>query len=315
MDNLPLLKLAREPRAPALPAGPVVVLVHAGLEGHPLHVVEPRPGHVVWQGGEVLGDPAQRNQAGAFLHRLQLLGRQLWLVEANKRLLPQILVSPGESSLLSPQRREVHLVSSPLPVETELGLALRLAQTVDSPNPVEAAVPLPHLVEDDAVSDLIYLTYLHFAAGDILVRVPIPVLGVSPGGHLHLLPVLQDPVPVDCGYRPPPNLNTANKPCGVRLAADIVKSLPEDRGKLLLPHDQITIALDCSELVGGHQGVFTHVVFPRVPEDQRAHLARVVNLGLLKPSLAWNVKGLSHNNRNLPRSKYFFWMTASEQTF
>ena len=317
VDDLPLLKLTREPGAPALPAGPVVVLVHTGLVGHPLHLVKLVGGDVVRQGGQVLRYPTQRNQAGTFLHGLQLLRRQLGLVKTNKRLLPQILVSPVESSLLSPERWEIHLVStSSLAIKTQLSLALRLAKTVDGPDPVEATVPLPHLVEDDLMSDLIYLSYLHFAAGNILVGVPIPVLSVGPGRHLHLLPVLQDPVPVDCRHRPPSNLHTSNKPCGVRLAADVVKPLPEDWRKLFLPDDQITIALHGPELVGGHQGVLPHVVFPRVPEDQGAHLAGVMNLGLLKPSLTWNVIRAYHITIEifLP-FKYFFWLTASEQTF
>ena len=53
-----------------------------------------------------------------------------------------------------------------------------------------------------------------------------------------------------------------------------------------VPDDEVTVALRCPELVGGDQRVLAHVVLPRGAEDEGAHLAGVVNLGLLEPALA-----------------------------
>ena len=55
---------------------------------------------------------------------------------------------------------------------------------------------------------------------------------------------------------------------------------------MVVPDDEVAVALGGPELVGGDQRVLAHVVLPRCAEDQGAHLARVVNLGLLEPALA-----------------------------
>ena len=55
---------------------------------------------------------------------------------------------------------------------------------------------------------------------------------------------------------------------------------------MCVPDDEVAVALGGPELVGGDQRVLAHVVLPRRAEDQGAHLAGVVNLGLLEPALA-----------------------------
>ena len=55
---------------------------------------------------------------------------------------------------------------------------------------------------------------------------------------------------------------------------------------MVVPDDEVAVALGGPELVGGDQRVLAHVVLPGCAEDQGAHLAGVVNLGLLEPALA-----------------------------
>ena len=92
----------------------------------------------------------------------------------------------------------------------DVSLALGLAKAVDCPDPVEAAVALAHLVEDDAVPDLVDLPDLDHAARHVLVGVAVPVLGVCPRDDLLLCPILEDSVPVDLGHGPASNLDTSD---------------------------------------------------------------------------------------------------------
>jgi hypothetical protein len=48
---------------------------------------------------------------------------------------------------------------------------------------------VPDLMEDDDMANLVDLSNLDASLRDILVGVPVPVLGVGLSGHLHLLPV------------------------------------------------------------------------------------------------------------------------------
>ena len=123
-------------------------------------------------------------------------------LEVNKGFLPLvILILPGQPLQLSPQRWQIQQLTAAAAtltsaVESQLGLALGLAERVDCAHAIQPAVTLRHLMEDYHVADGVNLAHLHAAVGHILVRVAVPVLGVGVRRHLHLLPVLCHAVPV-----------------------------------------------------------------------------------------------------------------------
>merc|ERR1719430_2638301 len=272
---------------------PVIMLVHSRLEWHSLQVPKSVCWLVVRKRGKAFCDSAERHHSRLHLHLGQLLRSQRGLIDVYERLLPLVInihVSPCHLPLLPPEWRKIHLSAClSVFVKVELSLAFCFSETIDRPHPVRAAVPRAHLMENNAVSDVVNLPHLHLAAGHILVRVPVPVLCVGLRCHLRLCSVLGHLVPEDGRHGPASNLNPSNKPSAA-LVANVVQTLPEDWRELFLPDNQVTAALGSSQLIGDDQGVFAHVVLTSVLQDQGGHPPGVMNLCLLKAFLAWKYR-------------------------